>query len=275
MRINFRWLSAATGSQELNSHPESNPVCGWLLANHLDNSVAVYDSWGNALGIIDQEAKWRNTPGTDATINPSDFNNTCLEKVIRRLALIGDEQDPGDVKKTFLQDFISVTDKALENINPESFTHHRELALLMGRPIAVVRASLNLELRGSPAIHHGWTEFYRDLERTTRETNGFENVSLPIRIGERGQLNDGVLGYWKEDAANALDTVFHTTVAQNVVTNSTIQSYEEAPLNLLQSPVSAAQALTMLVDPRGEMHATTGMLPAKSINIPGITIPMH
>ena len=34
-RINFRWLSADSGSQELNSHPESTPVYGWLLANHL------------------------------------------------------------------------------------------------------------------------------------------------------------------------------------------------------------------------------------------------
>ncbi|MEM9686551.1 MAG: hypothetical protein AAF934_06470, partial [Bacteroidota bacterium] len=192
-RLNFRWRSAATGSQELNTHPESSPVCGWLLANHLDNSMAVYDAQGNALGIIDQEAKWRNVPGSHATVDPSDFDNAYLQKVIERLALIHDEADPGDAKKTFIQDFITVTDRALENIDPESFVHHQELALLMGRPIAVVRTSLSLELQGSPAIHYGWMEFRKDLIRDGRETDSFENVTIPIRIGERGQLNDGVL----------------------------------------------------------------------------------
>ena len=268
VRLNFRWLSAVGGSQEFNSHPESSPVCGWLLSNHLDNSIAVYDAQGNALGSIDREARWRNAPGSHAAINPSDFDNAYLQKVVERLALIDDEVDTGNVKSTFIQDFITITDKALEDIDPESFVHHQELALLMGRPIAVVRASLNLELHGGLAIHQGWTEFYQDLERTYRDTNSFEDVTLPIRVGERSQLNDGVLGYWTEDTQGDLDGVFHTTAAQGVVSNSAIESYEEAPLHLLQSLSSTAQTLTMLVDPRGEVHATTGMLPAKRINIP-------
>ncbi|MEM9685856.1 MAG: hypothetical protein AAF934_02925, partial [Bacteroidota bacterium] len=270
VRINFRWLSADSGSQELNSHPESNPVCGWLLANHLDNSVAVYDPRGNALGIINQEARWRNVPGSQTNVAPLDFDNAYLRKVVERLALIDDETDPGDVKKTFLQDFISVTDKALENIAPESAVHHQELALLMGRPIAVVRASLNLELQGDPAIHYGWTEFYQDLERTTRETNGFENVPLPIRLGERGQLNDGVLGYWKENAGSTLETEFHTTVDLTSVTisSSTIEGYQASQPDITQSLGSDPQLLTLLIDPHGDVHATTGMLPAKSINLP-------
>ena len=271
VRLNFRWRSAATGSQELNSHPESSPVCGWLLANHLDNSIAVYDQQGYAIGSIDQEAKWRAVPGSHATVDPSDLDNAYLQKVIERLALVHDETEttPG-TKQTFLEDFITVTDKALENIDPESFVHHQELALLMGRPIAVVRASLNLELKGDTAIHHGWNEFRQDLERTTRETNSFETITIPVRIGERGQLNDGVLGYWKEDTDSELDSVFHTTIdLTSVTTTSTaIQSYEQAPLNILQSLSSDPQVFTLLVDPRSEVHATTGILPVKSINIP-------
>ncbi|MEM9685878.1 MAG: hypothetical protein AAF934_03040 [Bacteroidota bacterium] len=271
VRLNFRWRSATTGSQELNSHPESSPVCGWLLANHLDNSIAVYDQQGYAIGIIDQEAKWRGVPGSHATVDPSDLDNEYLQKVIERLALVHDETEttPG-TKQTFLEDFITVTDKALENIDPENFIHHQELALLMGRPIAVVRASLKLELKGDTAIHHGWTEFRQDLERTTRETNGFEDITIPVRIGERGQLNDGVLGYWKEDANNTLDTVFHTTIDLTSVTttSTTIEGYQANQPDITQSLSSDPQVFTLLVDPRSEVHATTGMLPMKSINIP-------
>ena len=267
VRINFRWLSAHNGSQELNTHPQGTPICGWLLANHLDNSLAVYDQQGDALGIIDQQARWRSVPGTDITVDPLDIANPYLGKVVQRLALVADEEDPNDTKRAFLQDFITATDRALENIDPESFAHHQELALLMGRPIAVVRASVGLQLKGAPAIHHGWNVFRQDLVREGRETDEFENVKVPIRIGERGQLNDGVLGYWKEENG-ALDTTFQTTVASGVVTNGHILSYEQAPLAFNLSLADAPQALTLLIDPRGEAHATTGMLPAKGIHIP-------
>ena len=178
------------------------------------------------------------------------------------------EDDPENTRKTFLQDFITATDKALENIDPESFIHHQELALLMGRPIAVVRASVNIGLKANPAIHHGWNVFRQDLVRDTRETDVFENIKIPVRIGERGQFNDGVLGYWKEEGEHVLSEVFYTTVAAGVVSNTTIKSYDEAPLNIRQSLSDRPETLTLLIDPRCEVHATTGILPAKSISIP-------
>ncbi|MEE8059518.1 MAG: hypothetical protein V3T17_17035 [Pseudomonadales bacterium] len=272
-RINFRWLSASNGTQELNTHPENTPICGWLLANHLDNSLAIYDQDGIALGSIDQEAKWRAVPGTDVSFDPLDVLNLYLRNVIQRLAITAAEQEENDPdlltgKKDFFQDFITVTDKALENIDPEAFVHHQELVLLMGRPIAVVRASVNLELKGNPEIHHGWTEFYQDLERDDRETDDFEKVKIPLRIGERGQLNDGVLGYWKEDEENQLDDTFHTTVVSGTVSSTHIKSYDDEPLNISHSLNDAPETLTLLIDPRCEVHATTGLLPAKSIDIP-------
>lgn len=266
-RINFRWLSSIDGRQELNSHPLNNPICGWLLPNHLDGNLSVYDQNGMALGYIDQQAKWRPTPGTDIPLLPSDIGNTHLRQVVERLAIVGEA--PGIDKKTFFNDFINLTDQALENIDPEAFAHHQELALLMGRPIAIVRALINIELKGHPAIHHGWNVYRQDLVRDFRESNYFEAVKIPIRIGDRGQLNDGVLGYWKETRTNELDTIFHTTVAlSEVVASGNIQSYEQAPLNIQQSINDSPQVLTLLIDPRGEVHATCGILPAKKIDIP-------
>jgi hypothetical protein len=62
-RINFRWLSAIEGEQEMNSHPATTPICGWILPNNLDNSLAIYDNQGKALGSINQLAKWEAAPG--------------------------------------------------------------------------------------------------------------------------------------------------------------------------------------------------------------------
>jgi predicted house-cleaning NTP pyrophosphatase (Maf/HAM1 superfamily) len=281
-RVNFRWLSADHERQELNSHPDSSPICGWLLANHLDNSMAVYDQQGNTLGYIDQEAQWRSNPGSDHPIDSRDLPHPTLVRLVERLS-IQENDDPAatDNKIRFFQDFISVTDKALESIDPESFIHHQELALLMGRPIAVVRATLGLELQASPAIHRGWTAFRKDLLRNTRETDRFEEVKIPMRIGEQAHRNDGVVGYWKEEAQE-LDTSFYTitkvvTSADNddsspadsvVITSDTIKSYQDEPLHLAQSFSEAAQQLTLLIDPRAEAHVTTGVLPVKRIHIP-------
>lgn len=58
----------------------------------------------------------------------------------------------------------------------------------MGQPIAVVRATLNLQLQGQPAINQDWSVFRQDLERTERETNQFEQVQFPIRLGDYRKL---------------------------------------------------------------------------------------
>ncbi|EAY28286.1 hypothetical protein [Microscilla marina] len=260
-RVNFRWLTANGATTELNTHPESSPVAGWLLANHLDNSVVVYDQAGFALGIIDQTAQWRGVPGTDAIVHPSDIANAALRRVVRQVLGKG---------ASFLDNFIKVTDAALQTIDPEGFAHHQALALLMGRPIAVVRTSLGLEVKGSPAVHHGWTEFRQDMQRGSKETDQTEQVKVPVRVGEPGQLNDGVLGYWQEEATEggiALSDAFYTT-ANAQETHEHIKGYDPGNPDLKLSLAEAPQTITMLLDPRGEAHATTGMLPAKVIDIP-------
>lgn len=267
-RINFRWLSAHSGMQELNDHPQNTPICGWLLANHLDNSLACYDQSGYALCNIDLEARLRSTPGSELVFDFPQISNPHFRKVIERLAVSNsDGPEAQQAKKEFLQAFISVTDDSLEKIAPESFGQHQELALLMGRPIAVVRAAINLELKSDPAVHHGWKEFMRDMQGDTRETDGFEAVKVPIRIGEPGHLNDGVVGYWEEKDGSYLEEVFHTTSSIQIH-HPQIKNYQEDPLHLSQSLNDAPTQLTLLFDPRGEAHATTGMLPTKSIDIP-------
>ena len=199
-RLNFRWLSASQGEQESNSHPMTTPICGWLLPNNLDSSLMVYDSQGKALGSVDREAKWEPAPGKDVGVQIGDLANPYLRKVVDRLTIeLSDEDHVKQRKGEFLNHFITVIDSALENIEPENFAQHQDLALLMGRPVAVVRAALNLELQGLPAINHGWNVFRQDLGRDYRDTDNLTKVEFSVRIGEDRQLNDGLVGYWQEN----------------------------------------------------------------------------
>lgn len=257
-RIDFSWLSAVGDDVEMNDHPATSPICGWLLPNNLDRSLMVYDSAGDALGSIDQMVKWEASPGSDSPIDADKIANPHLKKVVKYLLAEG---------KDFLQDFISALGNALENIEPENFAQHQDIALLMGSPIAVVRASVNLELRGLPAIHQGWNVFRQDLKRDKRETDDFDKVVFPIRIGEYKQFNDGVVGYWKESDGDYEGSIFYAPQS-NEITNPHIKTHHDDAMTIYQTVVGPTQFLTMLVDPRGSVHVTSGILPVKAINIP-------
>jgi hypothetical protein len=269
-RLNFRWLSASQGEQEMNTHPATTPICGWILPNNLDNSLAIYDNQGKALGSINQQARWDSAPGSDRPISVHDIPNPYLKRVVKYLSLSKDETNSEEVKqrkRDFLKNFISALDSGLENIDPENFAQHQGLALLMGRPIAVVRASLNLELQGLPSINQDWNVFWHDLRRNTRKTDGFDQVKFPTRLGEYEQFNDGLVGYWREER-DSLGEDFYAPQS-NPVDNSHIRFHNpKKPWHIDLKLEDTPKMLTMLIDPRGKVHATCGILPTKAIDIP-------
>jgi hypothetical protein len=267
-RINFRWLAADSDEQEMNDHPATTPICGWLLTNKLDNSLMIYDNQGRALGSLDENAVWESAPGggPDAVNQIDGIGNPHLKKMVAHIKGCG---------AGFLEQFISAVDNALENIEPENFSQHQDIALLMGRPIALVRASVNLELQGLPAVHQGWNEFRQDLQRDTRDDNGFSEVKFPIRIGDFKQFNDGLVGYWQENADAGKSDWFYAPQSddEQEITDARIKTHRTAANDVLifQSVKSAPNIpsiLSMLIDPRGLVHATSGVLPAKAISIP-------
>jgi hypothetical protein len=345
-RLNFRWLSAGDGQEgsesevEMNAHPATTPVCGWLVPNHLDGSLLVYDNEGHPLGSIDKLSGWMAAPGAPSIL-PHEIQNAHLRKLVKHL--LAQIKDDLQQKKGYFGDFLAAIEGALENIDPEGFAQHEAMALLIGRPLAVVRATLDLELRGRPAVNADWNVFRLDLERdlrqetkagavpARRDSDQFTRVSFPIRLGDERQLNDGLVGYWKEKwedgkpyeyednrfFVHACDTarVIKTDLAALPIDRAKKTAVDRLLQNdgkvvkrhsflarfadgddlwqllcdmgvieelerdlrirfaadepeLFQSLDDEPQKLTMLVDPRGAVHATCGLLPTKAIRIP-------
>jgi hypothetical protein len=264
-RVNFRWLSAEADTQEMNDHPATTPICGWVLANNLDNSLMIYDSRGKALGSLVKKdsAVWVPAPGGRGAADVDEISNPHLQKMVAAVRRWGAD---------FLDDFITAIDSAVENIEPENFAQHQDLALLMGRPLALVRASVNLELKGLPVVHQGWNEFRQDMRREARDDNGFSRVRFPIRVGDYRQFNDGTVGYWRESGEGYEDEVFYAPQSDEDVKfkGAHLKTHKTDPeaMVFFQSVQSAPQILSLLLDPRGVVHAITGILPAKAISIP-------
>lgn len=270
-RLNFRWLAADRGmlnspdEPEMNDHPATSPVCGWLIPNHLDDSLMVYDAEGVALGSILQTAAWEPAPGTVNRVRLSAIPNPHLRQLATYLSTFPHKNGG------YWTAFLKALDYALENIEPASFAQHEALALLIGRPIAVVRASLSLQLQGKPALNQRWEALLSDMYEgmlDSRVSNEFTNVNFPVRLGEYKQFNDGLLGYWIEDGDGYQDDKFYSSQAEDINNPHIITTHHGKAITQNLTLTTTPMKLTMLVDPRGEVNATSGILPAKQISIP-------
>lgn len=279
-RFDFYWRAATGDDMEMNSHPATSPVCGWLLPNNLDDTLLVYEQGGGILGWIekaDDAVVWQPAPGTELPIYADTIPNPYLQNVVNHIL---DQSKTKEADGTFYFDhFMNALNSALENIDPQNFAQHESLALLMGRPIAVARASLNLELKGLPAIDHDWNRFRQDIENiqidVPRSDDDFINVQFPIRLGDYRQLNDGLVGYWVETPDGFEKDTFYSpqstdNPSPNILTHGDpVSADADAPkMNRSQSLAGAPETYTMLLDPRGVVHAHCGILPARILSIP-------
>ncbi|MEM7060376.1 MAG: hypothetical protein AAF557_22585 [Pseudomonadota bacterium] len=264
-RLDFRWLSAAHEQIESNAHPASSPVCGWLTPNDLDGSVVVYDAAGQNIGSIDDQARWQPAPGATRPVRlPEEIEDLNLARVIRWLLAGRDE--------VLVDAFVETLDAALDKIDPMDAASHQARTMLIGRPVAVVRAKIGLALQHHMVQDQSLHALRARMAGATESTHGYEQVRFGVRLGEHGQLNDGLCGYWIDDGDGFANGRFLTpTGLDAAVDHPLIKKLPGGPVSDFPLQLSLAgepATVTMLVDPRGSVHATTGILPTKSIAIP-------
>ncbi|MGK7916898.1 MAG: hypothetical protein AB4038_15365 [Prochloraceae cyanobacterium] len=263
-RLKFYWLAADALSEiEMTTKPARNPVCGWIVPNNLDSTLGIYDQQGKTLGSLDRAGNWRSAPGGFGVATVAEIANEHLRKMVEYLIELGED---------FQQQFISTLDNSLATIDPESFAQHNSLALLLGRPIAVVRATFSLEVKGLPL---GDPTMPLDNDMPEAPTYGYTQVKFPIRLGDYQQLNDGLVGYWRETPVVGTDddyqyerNIFYAPQSRLVDDTDLIQTEAEGLVYFEQTVDSPPQTVTMLIDPRGVIHATSGILPNRELTLP-------
>lgn len=273
-RLMFRWLAAdSTEYDEMNAHPATTPVCGWVLPDHLAVGFFFYDRPGNPLGSLTLRADgsglvWQATPGDQATIDADletvmRHQNPHLREVARALA--------GSTPARF-RAFWQAADRAITKIVPAAPASASGLAVLVGRPLAVVQASLRLERQGIAAFDQTFATLSNGNFVDTDHALG--GVGFPVVIGDLQRLDDGLVGYFKQAGASYDTAVFYSQAAPDADPGVAVP----APTNVLLTPAATAEAvpdqsptetkLLMLVDPRAAVHATMGVLPTQALVIP-------
>ncbi|MFL4493071.1 hypothetical protein ACJ6WD_17760 [Streptomyces sp. VTCC 41912] len=256
-RLRFDFL-AATHDEDVTLTPGANPVCAWLLNNRLDRTLVCFDPHGTALGELrevldpsgDRIGAWAPLPGSRITeldqLQPvSPHAHAFLDAIRRRGPAV-------------LHAVRATLDDALTTIDPDG-PQDPSLGFLLGRPLALVRTRLDLELCGPARTTVAWSQVADPPPPALSDYPWF------VRLGDPHRTDDGLIAMITNDDYDRLDTVVDP-VGEHDGFLHPIPTDGEPPftVSFAGDPVHT----TLLVDPRVPVHATTDVLPTGTVHIP-------
>lgn len=282
-RLWFRWISALN-SQEINPSPDTSPICGWIMPNHLDNSLFFYDADGRAIGSFGIDSRGltystragnisnpNNSLSTDIgpqgapTVNPSIANFMWY--------LSGQNSQ-------FFSDLMASIQNSGQFLNPANFAESVSLSVLLGSALALTRVALGMETQGnllpisqadtnvsSPFPYAVTNNQYKYHDRMQSGSANLGSVQFPVRLGDLTNMDDGLIGYLIEDTGSNPYTgaTFYSPAATPQMDSGVVLPQPTTvQLTLNTEPI----ILTLLIDPRVAIHATTGILPVSQLKIP-------
>lgn len=288
-RLTIEWLPANRSDateqpNALGDDEEFDPVCGWIVPNLLDRGLMIHDARGHALGALQavqrkswdqgvgarreeiESFHWVDIPGSSSFFfgkPPAHITdplgpdaNPHLRRYVRALLSL-----TGDSGAAFGR-LLDQMDEALSAPGGGGSSSSPGLALLIGRPLALVRARLRLELDGYPALAQGWDAVEKDAKD---RTGGIEKVRFPIRLGDRRLWNgmwlgdDGLVGFFLDQDYSRFYPAYGLQGRDDVDSRDrwTPQISIDEPLDL-----------TLLMSPSQGVCATTGILPRIIFQLP-------
>lgn len=241
------------------ANPGADPICGWIVPNHLDRSLLAFDATGTALGemslgmpLSDSTAIcWFNMPGTPYA---------SLADVARAIPHFGPFLFAlSQQATTTFTAFLDAIDETLWTTAPMGASFDHSLAILIGRPLAMVRASLQLLLDGPPYGDPSWQYTFSPYEPVVTK------YRFAVELGNIARLEDGLIGYF----ANDTYTVFDVVQQSGATADGYLQPIGAAGNYIYLPPDNITiDYISMLVDPRAAVHATTGILPTVKLALP-------
>jgi hypothetical protein len=307
-----RWLfrlvdpgpaDASTGNEspeatidQIDPAQQINPVSGFLLPDHMDEALEVFDASGRPLGQLMHEpfgggVTWEIAPGRSgpADAGPG-FDLAPRQQLLGLMAAAMVAEDarerggePRAETESTLSAFLRAVDTTLWTIDTFAGFGTEHIAGLVGRPIAVVRATLALDIQDDL----GELSFADEAQRSARKGayEALKTLAFPVRLGELTRTDDGLLGFFVDDDYSRFHVVDRTVRdgaldvgrgrGQFAQLGSTKQIPEAKPISipyivgedeLLVRPGQVLR-LTLLMHPSSRVHLTSGILPRKNLQL--------
>ncbi len=260
-RLRVALLSAADPTRETTLHPDNSPLCGWVVYNHVDQGLLLYDGDGLLLGELElvEGAGGELSVAWECLADPLPKDGTVAgigNATLRAFA--GSLLATAAAVDQPLADLLDVIDQALPLVRPGGPRAGADSALLAGRPLALVNARLDLRLFGSEA----WTDPLEPLPKTANTGCGdprLDKLALPVRLGCAAHAEDGLVGYytWQGGKPSFARLIPFEDFSPRDG-GAYVGSQEQDGVKV---SFTAPANVTLLFDPRGVVQAASGVVP--------------
>ncbi|MDT3779103.1 hypothetical protein PJI16_16175 [Nitrospira sp. MA-1] len=284
-RLRFVWEPALPTAVDAAA---ASPIHGWLVPNRLDRSFLVYNAAGKVLGAIQKTLRvnavatggapdrgskaffWVPVPNDSSPDSLSFYQDLAsddssvweskrpdsLSEEDATLAAFVDyllalEINPGN-------EFHALVERLLGSKNTANPQDDPLLSILVGRALALVTASLSIELAEKTAV---------DWDKSAAVADSYTKIPFPLRLGDAGDPHDGLIGVLGGDAGAK---VFYPAAGAWASTggHSDKGAIEYEHDWTVNANSATRTRVTMLVDPHRPVVARTGILPAKRAALP-------
>ncbi len=251
-----------------------SPVSAFLLPDHIEWAMEVFSSDGIAAGqlrVAQRDIRlggfqtgrllWDPAPGVETELGASpDLGNAHANGMLSELINISlqDEVRLQEAKRAHpetplnwpegvLSSLMRAIDTTLWNTDPLGKSPEDLPTLFSGRPLAVVRAELSVEV---------------NLDDPERDVEG---AVVEVKLGDMERLVDGLLGYYLDNDYTRFYSVLTDHVFNDPETNLN-HAYLRTD-STVDVRIGQRRQLTLIMDPQSDVHVTTGILPQKEIGL--------
>jgi hypothetical protein len=271
-----------------------NPVAGFLLPDHIDESLEVFATDGTPIGELSHDAitgavMWETAPGRPIPPDAGPFaglsaTQTPIADVAAGVLLadVAGRAIVGSLGTSALTAMLRAIDTTLWTIDTYAALGSPSIAGLMGRPVAVVRATIKLEVphdSNEVSIAHIGGAAARQAVFAA-----VADMRLPFRLGALERSDDALLGFYVGNDFTHLHLVDKVVQSQATASGRLTGALGQlgAVIDLtavpLTHPYIVAEdelwihpcqtiALTLLMLPAGRVHVTSGLLPRKALSL--------
>ncbi len=310
-RWQFRLVDAATavgteGTEarvdQIDTSLQVNPVVGFAMPDHLDESLELFGVDGSPLGELLHESvsggvMWEIAAGREGPADAGPlFGLTPAQQSLGLFAagLVAADamrrkgaplSPDNNNEESVLSSLLRAIDTTLWTIDTFAALGSEHVAGLIGRPIAIVRAQLRLELRPPEDIDLSNPERTSEWADAEREAARY---AFPVRIGELTHSDDGVLGFFVDDDYSKfrlVDKVIAGAATDSGRSRGQLGLYgdvtglpDKVPFpegyiagtddaDTLMLHLGQTVTLTIFMHPAGKATLTSGILPRKSLGL--------
>jgi hypothetical protein len=284
-----------------------SPVAGFILPDFIDESIEFFDQDGFPLGEVLHDpvtggVTWEGGVGREgpAATSPAD-GLPASAQLCGRIAQgmidadIVQRNDPDTAQlESPLSAFLRAVDTTMWGVDNDMLSSGASIAGLVGRPVAVVKTVLWLDIPTNLATTGAYGESADEIRDHLLRHAVFDAVksrSFQVRLGDIAKGHDGLYGFFIGNdfkRFNLIDKEIGEAVRTNVrgtgyrsllgAVGGNLNSDLMPPPSPLECPyigdgkpleMHAGQRvhLTLLMHPSARVHATTGLLPRKSLEL--------